>query len=109
MARTNLFTLVVLLMVAMVSRQLAVSFFDLASMGEARSAVRDLALAPEAPAAIDFQNAASNAIEERGGQRRAVHIALDALIIVSMLWWLGSRRGASSRPVSTASTTSRIG
>ncbi|MEQ9096670.1 MAG: hypothetical protein RIE32_10445 [Phycisphaerales bacterium] len=111
MTRTNLFTLIVLLLVALAARYLTIVFFDLAAIGATNGVIRDLS-ASEAVSDSDFQDASKavyDAIEQNTGYRLVVHLVLDAVIIVSMLWWMGSRRHASSRAVSTAHSTSRIG
>ena len=82
---------------------------NLAAIGATNGVIRDLS-ASEAVSDSDFQDASKavyDAIEQNTGYRLVVHLVLDAVIIVSMLWWMGSRRHASSRAVSTAQSTSR--
>lgn len=100
-SRTNLLTLVVLLVVALLARYFAVVVFDLASIGAANSAIRDVSSNSEVVSSAEFREAAGravyDAVEQNTGRRHVVHLVLDAMIIVSMLWWSVSRRGNSKQ------------
>ena len=99
--RTNVLTIAILLIVVVFARLTASAVLDLATIGEINGAVKTLTPAAESGPTADFQRALAIAthdtVEKNGEYRVSFNLVLDAIIIVSMLWFLWPSRRVDAR------------
>ena len=74
--------LVSILVVLALVRQFALSLMDKAATGEVRAAVRDTMAAMDHEA-IEVQDAATMAIEDRSATRAIIHVLIDGVMIAT--------------------------
>ncbi len=98
---TNVLTIAIVLAVAVFARLTSSAVLDLATIGEINGAVKTLTPAAESGPTSDFREAMNiavyDAVEKNSVYRVSFNLVLDAIIIVSMLWFLWPGRRVDTR------------